>query len=189
MSFMNCSRLGLSVLGSMSSMSPEEESSRTNLSAAKIIATVKGSEWLGRHVSIQQIGTPEALRQQLSFDAQENIIDFADQSACANVTEYRHVKNTDYDMLKEWPVNYVRGEGSLDGQWLVLSGLCYNDDAMFRIFHSSRPGSKVLDIVKWIKSRARQGGFVGDSLAMMPDSKISFSAFRWMVVFRRVEAV
>lgn len=163
--------------------SAEQEAQRTNLSVAKMIATVNGSEWLGRHASIQKIPSPEALRQQLSFDAQENkenIRDFAGQC---------HAKNADYGMLKEWPVNYMRGEGSLDGQWLTLSGLCYNDDAMSRIFHSGRPGSKVLDIVEWIKSRALQCRSGADPLEVMPDNSNSFSAFRWMVVFHSVKAV
>lgn len=157
--------------------------------AAEIVAALKGGDWLGRHVSIQKIMTPEALRQQLSFDAQENIGDFAGQAVCANATEQPHGKNTNYDMLNEWPVNYMRGEGSLDGEWLVLSGVCCNDDAMSRIFHSSRPGSKVLDIVAWIKSRPMQFGLVASPLGLIPDSNISFSAFRWMVQFRRVEDV
>jgi len=160
----------------------------TNLSRAEIIATVNGSVWLGRHLSIQRIATPEALQQRLSIDAQENSADLADQAVYANATGRQDGQNTNKNIVNAWPVNYVRGECSLDGKVLALHGVCYNDDAMSRIFHSSRPATQVSDIVKWIKSKAMQCGFVADDLEMMPDSKVPFSAFYWMVVFCYVEA-
>jgi len=158
----------------------------TNLSVPEIIAAISASVWLGSHLSIHRLATPEALRQHLSMDAQENSKDIASPAAYA--TGQQDGKNTNYDIMNVWPVNYVRGQCSLDGQELALSGICYNDETMSRIFHFSRPASKVLDIVEWIKSKAMQCGFVADHLETMPDSKIPFSAFHWMVVLRRGEA-
>jgi SAM-dependent methyltransferase len=40
--------------------------------------------------------------------------------------------------------------------------------------------------LEWMKAKALQCGFVAEHVEVMPDSKIPFSAFHWMVVFRRV---
>jgi len=118
----------------------------TKLSIAEVIATANGSAWLGRHQSIRKIVTPEALRQHLSADAQDNSTELAGQGMYANAADQQDGKNTNYDIVNAWQVNYVRGECALDGKLLALSGICYNDEAMFGNFHSSRPASKVLDI-------------------------------------------
>jgi len=128
------------------SAATEVQSPMTDLSIANTIAAANGSVWLGRHLSIRKIVTPEALRQHLSIDAQENSTALAGQGVYANATEQQDGKNTNYDIVNAWQVNYVRGECALDGQLLALSGLCYNDEAMFGSFHSSRPASKVLDL-------------------------------------------
>lgn len=43
--------------------------------------------------------------------------------------------------------------------------------------------------LEWMKSKAMECGLVADHVDVMPDSKIPFSAFHWMVVFRRVEGL
>jgi len=124
----------------------EITASKSDLSIGEIIAMANGRAWLGRRDNIKKIVTSEAVRQHLFINSQENSTDLSGHDVYANATEQQDGKNTNYDIVNAWQFNYVRGKCALNGQLLELSGLCYNDDAMFGSFHSSRPASTVLDI-------------------------------------------
>ena len=130
--------------------------SMTNLSIAEIIATTNGRAWLGRRESIQEIVTPKALRQHLSIDSQENSTDLSGQDVYANAAEQQDGKNTNYDIVNAWQVNYVCGKCALNGRLLALSGRCHNDDAMFGSFHSARARARPMGFSPWASAHGFQ---------------------------------
>lgn len=113
-----------------------------NISA--IIGSVNGEEWLNRRSFVRTVVTPQI--HALLCVQQQSDASLKGQGVYAASDAKSEVQNTNYDIVNAWQVNYVRGVCNLDGVLLSVSEACWNDDAMFKSFHSNRSHGMVLDV-------------------------------------------
>merc|ERR1719311_905070 len=104
-------------------------------SIPQIIGTVNGQQWLNRWEHMNKFSMPAIVRQHTNLTG-----------SGVYAKEVKGQEETRYDIVNSWQVNYVRGMCTLEGSLLEVAADCYNDEALFKDFHSNRPGSMVLDV-------------------------------------------
>lgn len=109
-------------------------------SIPQIIGSVNGQQWLNRCERMNKFSMPALVR----LNQQSCNTDLTGSGVYAK--EVKGQEETRYDIVNSWQVNYVRGMCTLEGSLLEVAKECYNDEALFKDFHSNRPGSMVLDV-------------------------------------------
>jgi SAM-dependent methyltransferase len=113
-------------------------------SIPQIIGTVNGQQWLNRWERMKKFSMPAIVRQHTNLNQQNCNTDLTGSGVYTR--EVNGQEETRYDIVNSWQVNYVRGTCTLEGSLLEVDMECYNDEVLFKDFHSNRPGSMVLDV-------------------------------------------
>merc|ERR1719324_488919 len=106
-------------------------------SIPQIIGTVNGQQWLNRWEHMNKFSMPAIVRQHTNLKQQNCNTDLTGSGVYAK--EVKGQEETRYDIVNSWQVNYVRGMCTLEGSLLEVATECYNDEALFKDFHSNRP--------------------------------------------------